>query len=224
MKKKNLAPITFSLVLCALACTSCNGSNNACSDRYDSEMTLHQIRSDLEEIKHDLNTQQMQVSILEGKILNHEDTLSNLKRDTIDAQVQKIDALRRQVLTFEKKSAFFESKLSESLNELKKLTSFAHDTNRTFSQYRDKIAEMEKNISIQNQAIEEMLKLKQNLKEFTGVRQQATKETHVTYQVQAGDSLGKIAARFHSTPEQLMQMNQLESDLIYAGQELKVPK
>lgn len=43
-----------------------------------------------------------------------------------------------------------------------------------------------------------------------------------TYTVQTGDTLTAIAARYNTTPEQLMALNGLSSDLIYIGQVLKV--
>ncbi len=44
----------------------------------------------------------------------------------------------------------------------------------------------------------------------------------VVYFVQQGDSLWKIAKRYHTTVEQLKSLNQLECDTIYPGQQLKI--
>jgi LysM repeat protein len=43
-----------------------------------------------------------------------------------------------------------------------------------------------------------------------------------TYTVQTGDTLTAIAARYNTTPEQLMALNGLSTDMIYIGQVLKV--
>lgn len=44
----------------------------------------------------------------------------------------------------------------------------------------------------------------------------------VLYFVEPGDSLWKIAKRYHTTVEELKSMNQLEGDTIYPGQQLKI--
>ncbi|MFT8322091.1 MAG: LysM peptidoglycan-binding domain-containing protein, partial [Bacillus sp. (in: firmicutes)] len=43
-----------------------------------------------------------------------------------------------------------------------------------------------------------------------------------TYKIKSGDTLGKIAAAFQTTVTQLKQLNNLKSDLIFPGQQLKV--
>lgn len=45
-----------------------------------------------------------------------------------------------------------------------------------------------------------------------------------TYRIQAGDTLGAIAAKFNTTVEELCDLNDIENpDIIYAGQMLKIP-
>ncbi|SMP13324.1 Murein DD-endopeptidase MepM and murein hydrolase activator NlpD, contain LysM domain [Desulfurobacterium pacificum] len=45
----------------------------------------------------------------------------------------------------------------------------------------------------------------------------------LTYTVRKGDSLGKIAKRFHTTVTSLKKINHLKSNVIYPGQKLKIP-
>lgn len=212
------------LPISTLIFTGCGGQGNSNNDRYQAEITLHQVRSDIEELKHDLNSQQMQLNILEGKSLNHEDTLSTVRRETIDAGMQKIDALRRQVIAADKKIAFFEAKLSEAMSELRSLTNFASETTRALTQYKEKMVEVEKTIALQNQALEEVLKIKQSIRDYTAHKGQMPKEAYKVYQVETGDSLGKIAAKFQTTASHIQAINKLETDRINAGQDLLVPK
>ncbi|MFW6238929.1 MAG: LysM peptidoglycan-binding domain-containing protein, partial [Halanaerobiales bacterium] len=48
-------------------------------------------------------------------------------------------------------------------------------------------------------------------------------ESEGTYVVQPGDSLYKIALRFNTTVSRLQELNELEENVIFTGQELKVP-
>ncbi|MDV2686993.1 LysM peptidoglycan-binding domain-containing protein, partial [Alkalihalophilus lindianensis] len=43
------------------------------------------------------------------------------------------------------------------------------------------------------------------------------------YLIKSGDTLGKIAAQYHTTVNNLKSLNNLKSDFIRAGQKLKVP-
>ncbi len=45
----------------------------------------------------------------------------------------------------------------------------------------------------------------------------------LTYTVKKGDSLGKIAKKFHVTVTSLKRINHLRSNIIYPGQKLKIP-
>lgn len=45
-----------------------------------------------------------------------------------------------------------------------------------------------------------------------------------TYEVQSGDALSKIAARYGTTVEKLKEVNDLDSSKILVGQELRIPK
>ena len=49
-------------------------------------------------------------------------------------------------------------------------------------------------------------------------------ELDTTYKVKPGDTLGEIAAAHHTTVELLKRANQLQGDVIYPQQTLKVPK
>lgn len=51
----------------------------------------------------------------------------------------------------------------------------------------------------------------------------AAEERPTSYAVQKGDAIIKIARRFHMTPEQLKQFNELKDDRIVIGQILKIP-
>lgn len=50
-----------------------------------------------------------------------------------------------------------------------------------------------------------------------------TSEPQVVYTVQAGDNLSQIAGRFNTTIEAVMQANDLSTDVIRPGQELRIP-
>jgi septal ring factor EnvC (AmiA/AmiB activator) len=71
--KKIILPL---MAICS-ACTSINSSSKG--EKQQVEISLHKVRADLEESKHDINTQQMQLSILEGKLARVDDLIHSIK-------------------------------------------------------------------------------------------------------------------------------------------------
>ena len=57
-----------------------------------------------------------------------------------------------------------------------------------------------------------------------GRRQEAPAPTFTTYTIRTGDTLGDIAARHGVTRDELARLNGIdEPDLIFPGQELRIP-
>jgi len=194
--------------------TSCAAMNSTSrQENQRVEVSLHKIRIDLEEVKHDLNSHQMEMHVLEGRLLNHEDSVSSLRAETIDSQQITLEQLGSRIASFEKRLHLLEKSQDEYGKDIAQLTKYGHETTKAFSQYKAKLKEMEKNISLQKDALKEITKIKNNL----------SKLSQNSYTVRAGDSLDKIAKANGTTPQTLKKMNKLSSDLIRIGQELNIP-
>ena len=48
-------------------------------------------------------------------------------------------------------------------------------------------------------------------------------ENYITYIVKKDDSLYKIASNYNLTPKQIIDLNNLESNILDVGQKLKIP-
>lgn len=222
------APLIIASI--ALLTTSCIGSGYMPkTERYQIEMTLHKIRADIEEIKHDLHTHQMELSVIEGKILNNEDALLSLKREGMDVNQGKLEKYQQLTLQLEKKMAKEELKQEEMNQQLRQLYSYTQEAQKALAQYKDKINELERNISLHNQSLSEVIKLKDHIKTMSELalqNQYVEVDGHIlqAYHVKSGDSLDKIAKKYKTSSDFLKKVNHLNNDLILAGQELLVPR
>jgi LysM repeat protein len=209
----------FSLViLCFLSTlTSCAmmGSSPK-EEKHQLELTLHRIRTDLEEIKHDLSSYQMQLQIIEGQMISSEDLIIAMKERFQENQKTTWSQLEYQIGLLEKKSKALEAKQDQITHDLSHLNHYASDTTKALAQYKEKIKEMEKSLILSNE-LADQAKVKRNTS--ASKEEKSTK----TYVVRSGDSLDKIARLYETSTEELKRLNQLTNDLIMVGQELIVP-
>ena len=215
-----MKPFVYSAILIAFspviftACTSINSSPK--EEKHQMELSLHKVRTDLEDVKHNLNSYEIEHHVLEGKILDQEETIAALKKQIFEINQDKLESFREEIESFEKKCQHLVKKQEKITSEVKQLNSHANETTLALAQYKDKMAQFEKLIASQKEQVQEIIKLKENLSSLT---QTATK----TYIVKSGDSLEKIARENGLTVEQVKHYNNMSGDLIVVGQEILIP-
>lgn len=217
MKVINFWPVPILLFF-----TSCSFQPSANEEQHKTEFALHKMRTDIEELKQDLNSNQMELNILEGKILNQDNSLSSIKEKTLDSWQDRLEKFQQTIAGLDKRMHAMEKKqekITESVNEL---TRHANETTTALSQYKSRIAELENLISFQNDRIKEVTSLRQSLE--TMANQEKNSPETQKYRVQKGDTLKKIAKAMKTTPEELKDLNRLSDDMIYVDQEILIPK
>lgn len=207
----------------ALITSGCSLSSPK-EDRHKMELSMHKMRTELEDLKHDLNTSDIELHILEGKILDQEESIATMKQMINESQAGKLDDLQRLLSSLNKKFISLEKKQESILSDLRQLGNHANDTTTALSQYKDKITEMEKSILFQNKKFEELAKLRENLNLFIKETAKASSSNYETYTIREGDSLKKISRNFSVSVEELKSLNKLKDDLIMTGQEILIPK
>jgi len=189
-------------------------------ERHQWELTIHEVQTNLDDLRHDTNCFQTEIQILEGRIKYFENALSSLKQQDLDKQQVKIDQIAAQLHVLEKKWGSFEKRQEGNSEEVKNLSAHAHEVILALSQCKNRIEELEKEILTQNRRLEALSKLKGNLEILAkSLKNESTK----TYKVRAGDSLEKIAKMHKTDVSRIKQLNHLEQDLIVVDQELKIP-
>ncbi len=201
----------------AASCSPLKSSPN--DEKHQLELTLHEVQTNLDDLRHDINCFQTELQILDGRIKYYENTLSSLKHQDLEKQQAKLDQLLLQVQNLEKKWLSFDKNQQEEAKELKSLSSHADETSAALSQFRDRITDLEKDIYSQNLKFDEIAKIKKDL----GTIALDLRDKYKFYRVRAGDSLEKIARINKTTVDKIKELNNLNQDLIVIGQELKIP-
>ena len=214
MKILILIPIAFALAGCSPIKTSHH------DERYQWELTIHEVQTNLDDLRHDTNCFETEIQILDGRIKCFENALASLKSQEIERQQSKIDQISHQLLTLERKWSAFEKKQDASKDGMEHLSVHAKETTMALSQFKTRIEEIEAEVLSQSRRLEALAKLKGNIETLT----KALKvDGQKIYKVRAGDSLEKIAKAHKTDVATLKQLNHLNQDLIVVDQELRVP-
>lgn len=175
------------------------------SSYYSPEMD--ELRIELEDVKKELHSTQVELSLLEER----------QKKQTGAASKQAADSsISLQLSSLEKKLSNLEKNLDKLTTDLRVVT---NHLNQTVSQ----VEKLENNLVHYDDKFSELGKLKGTLTSISKAMQQPQPVLDAkTYRVKAGDSLEKIARLHHTTAQTLRKLNQLSSDKIVVGQQLKV--
>jgi len=142
----------------------------------------------------------------------------------LNAQATDLRLLEERILTLEKKSL----QPSSHDSKLKCVETHQHDLSLdlcTLKTHLEKLQQdllqQEKRLSQLDRKLEQDLtQLKQSLHTMLALLKA---DEEKSYTVKAGDSLGKIALDHKVSTKAIRDLNQLTSDVIYPGQNLKIP-
>jgi len=205
------------LILPLILLTGCASLSSSKGEKHQMELSLHKVRTEVEDIKHDLNTYEIEHHVLEGKLIDQEQTIAALKQQIGELKSGKLESFLQELQTLEKNLHQLSKKQDKIVSDIRQLSSHANDTTTALSQYKDKIAQFEKSITFQNQQINELIKIKDGVAKLTQL------ENQKVYTVKSGDSLEKIARQHGTNVEELKKLNQMTTDLIVIDQLLILP-
>jgi len=198
------------VVLLSSGCVAYRSSSE--EERYQVELSLHRVRTEMEDMKHDLNSYDMDHQVLESKILSQEQRIEDLKQQ-VSSYVGQLNRLMQDFKQVELSLQHSEKKQEERVtSEIRQLS---HSLTTSLAQQKEKVASLEQRV----RQLEEQDRKLGGGKTLT----QASGQEGRIYVVKPGDSLEKIAREHGVTVEQLKQHNGLMTDLIVVDQELRLP-
>jgi LysM repeat protein len=185
------------LFLCTPLIWGCTSTLTALKGNQDH--LFEEMKTEIADLRHALHGTEVELKLLEEKFDSREDQHASPKGDVV--------TLQRKILLLEK--------TIDKMNvELKSLMNYANQTTTSLSQYRDQIQEIDRKLG-------EVSKLRSTL---TQISKTYSAPEEQTYHVKSGDSLEKIARKFNTSIDALKKDNQLATDKIVIGQELKISK
>jgi LysM repeat protein len=187
---------------------------------YYTNPEFDELRIELDDIKHALKSVQVDLGLLDERLKKQDSPLNQIKGQAQVKEANSQALLTAQVIALEKKVSGLEKTLEKAATDLRALSTAS-------TQILNKIQEVEQNLLSHEKRLDEVVKLKSTLTSISkAIHQNPSKETPSgakTYRVKAGDSLEKIARAHHISVETIRKLNNLTSDKIVIGQELRFP-
>lgn len=212
------ALIPISILLVAVGCSPI--TSNQHDEKYKWELTIHEVQTNLDDLRHDTHVMLSEMRILDGRIKAFEAEVERLKFHDMQQQLVKVDQLCNQFYALEKKYSSFEKKVNSGQEAVESLASFAKETSFALSQFKNKIQELEEEIVDQTRKLESISKLKSHIEALS---KSLAIDTSKVHKVKSGETLEKIAKMYKTDVAAVKQLNQLSNDLIVVDQELKIP-
>ncbi len=172
--------------------------------RGNQDHLFEEMRTEIADLKHALHGTEVELKLLEEKFESRE------------AEIVSSPSSKGDVAALQRKIAFLEKTIDKMGVDLRSLMTYANQTTSSLTQYRDHIQEIDRKL-------DEVGKLRSTLTQISkshSAPEAASSDASTNYRVKAGDSLEKIARKFHITIEVLKKDNHLSSDKIVVGQEL----
>lgn len=184
--------------------------------------SIKEVQMELAEVKYLVNNHQRELSILDEKIQEENQVISQVKTEALSGNNPTSKKLRQDIDLLKKQIANVDGQQEKIIENLKKLGSHAEKTTSALAQYKTKMEGVEKTAHEAKERLEEVRKLKGTLTTLTQTLSQRG-EGRKIYRVQSGDSIGAIAQQYGTTSSAIKSANRLDGDNIIAGQELVIP-
>jgi LysM repeat protein len=183
-------------LLLLLLALSCGGCTSALTalKGQHNNSGYEEVRSELADLKHALHGTEVEVKLLEERFENQESYQSTWVSD--------------DVASLQKKLALLEKNLDKLSHDIRSLLAFSNQTTTALGAYKDQIVDLDRKV-------EESARARPVSRSSTPMQK---------YTVKAGDSLVKIATKYHVTLDAIKRENNLTTDKIIVGQNLVIPQ
>jgi septal ring factor EnvC (AmiA/AmiB activator) len=193
------------------------------TNRTPRDRALDGIFAELSDLKQKLHCYQVEKEILEEKMSQQESMVESFRQQLRSSQTNNDEMSKGKVAMLEKKIAQLEKANESLMADLRQFKTHANDTSNSLNQFKSKLSNLERdvngNMSHMKNALESLISISK--KGASSIDISASSATGV-YKVKSGDSLEKIARAHQISVESLKNWNQLTSDRIKIGQELKI--
>lgn len=192
------------------------------------EDPFRQIRMALSSLKNDVSNHEAEIRTFEARLINQEAALETSREHLLD-EIQTAQAIQRSSNhELENKIQSLEESFKGIVADLKTVHLQSNDSVQVLGQYKQKLGEIEQLLLNQSEEITHLESALRSMMELMQVKENTAKEmaaikNGTLYKVQSGDSLEKIARLHKVSLKALKEANNLTSDKITIGQNLKIP-
>ena len=165
------------------------------------------------DLRHELDNHETEIRTFDERLSTQENIIDSLRQQLLETVQKNRDLAKNSTSSFDGRIASLEAAVGSILADLRQLQSHVNESSKTFSQYKQKLADTNLQLENLHEALNTLLKT---------LQADIPESTHNTYRVQNGDTLEKIARKNHLPIKKLKELNDLTNDRIFVGQILKI--
>lgn len=193
----------------------------------EKSVAIREMQHTLQNIRHTVGNHEAEIRVFEEKLKNLDSIIDSLRDQLSDAERTQKEQLKGNSANLETKIATLDTASKGLVADIHQFKKYANESTTVLTEYKQKIAALEKVIEQQNQNIEHLQAAMRSLMDVLQGKDGAIAISDTvggrTYRIKAGDSLEKIARIHQTTVQVLKELNHLTNDRIIVGKELKIP-
>ncbi len=169
-----------------------------------------------------LHNAEVEIDMLKKSIESQEDSRATLERDVRQLMKATKESSKETSQDALKRAQAVEKQLEKLVQDMKEIKSHSNDLTKMVNDFSKSLTTLEDKFDSQAKTIQSLEKAMRSLTmALKGSTMSSSDKTSV-YIVKSGDSLEKIAKAHKMTVQSLKEINNLTSNTIRQGQELKV--
>lgn len=180
----------------------------------------------LDSVRHRVNNHEQEVRIFANRLENLQIIVESLQDQLqTNADTHK-EQLKGSVTALEVKMAAVESSVRGLTADLQQLKTHANETTTALQGYKKTLIDYDHRLQAQSQSIENLSSALQIVLDSLNIKTELPsaieESSEKTYKIKSGDRLDKIAKTHGTTVRELMRLNNMTSDKIVEGKNLKL--
>lgn len=192
----------------------------------ENTIAIRELQASVDELRHELKNHEIEIRTYEEKFANQESIIESLREQNQTMSKKAESLTKSNVSNLEMKIGTLDTASKGLISDLRQIKSHANDSGAAIGSCQQKIATIEKMIEVQNQNLENLQAAIKSMMIVLDVKHDLGGTSEVgnrIHRVSPGDSLEKIARLYKTTIKAIKEMNDLNSDKINIGQNIKIP-
>lgn len=195
------------------AAPSYNAYPSGTRQRQNAYTSPVQACNPFEDLQHEVNNHEAELRVLDERIATQESVLEAIRQQFVDDSIANQDWMKSASSALEDRLSAMEDSLSGVAADIKQMQGHANETSKALVQYKQKIADMDKQIVRLETAMQAVL---------AAYQADMPQGNAMYYEVRSGDTLEKVARKNNVSIGKIKELNGLKNDRIFIGQKLKV--
>lgn len=194
------------------------------SQKNQENAAIREIRLKVDEVLHEIKNHESEIRGFEEKLANQDLIIESLREQNLNLSKTNQDATKNTIANLEMKIGGLDTAIKGLNADIRQLKTHANETS---SLYAEKVNEVEKMVGVHSSNLKQLQSAISSLMAILEVKQDPqsseTSGEFREHRVQSGDSLAKIAKLYRTSVKRIKEINDLKTDRIVIGQNIKIP-